>query len=639
MAGLKNRKKRKLAGVLVAALLCLLLVQERTPAVYAQEETRRVKVPIYHKHAGNSEQGGGCYGQELPHVHQGGEEQGGACYGKALYHVHEGDAQNGGGCYTRAQYHCHEGNSTEGGACYQALLHSHGQECQEAAVCVIDLTKGELIETYTAYCFAHKNHPHERSHGTETHRNCGAGKLQTIMTYCKTCGYMTPIHHSYQKIICGKEDGELEGYVLSCEQSEEEVIGFEPSCGRQEGDLEGYALTCGLILEGYGLSCGLQQGQLCGNLILQNETEGEAKEVVLSAALENVTGTLNRQGDFCWYGPSGESLGTGEQIRVDQNGTYKVCMLLQNQDVDQSSVQAEIVIGNVAEREESPTAAPTPTATSAPVGSPTPTVTSAPVGSPTPAASRSPIKDTDQEEPEATKGPGESLPTQAPGEQGEEKSPLPTPSQTPLPPSGTEQMPPGTEQEPPGAEGKNGNGQKIQMEETQKEAAEEPEREKVPIVKRERIERPAEERNAPAPEGAEPEKLSSVKAFFERPAVKIVTITTGSLLLIFGILSVLFYFRRSVRLYHDNGEGKFLFLERCFLHMERDGVAVTISKRASEGSLTNRYCIRPGLAGIGTGRKELLVHKGRGRLCVPVERKMIFVIPEESWGMDGAEDC
>ena len=79
MAGLKNRKKRKLAGVLVAALLCLLLVQERTPAVHAQEETRRVKVPIYHKHVGNSKQGGGCYGQELPHVHQGGEEQGGAC--------------------------------------------------------------------------------------------------------------------------------------------------------------------------------------------------------------------------------------------------------------------------------------------------------------------------------------------------------------------------------------------------------------------------------------------------------------------------------------------------------------------------------------------------------------------------------
>ena len=88
----------------MAALLCLMFVQERTPAVHAQEETRRVKVPIYHKHAGNSQQGGGCYGQELPHIHQGGEEQGGACYGKALYHVHEGDAQSGGGCYAGERY-------------------------------------------------------------------------------------------------------------------------------------------------------------------------------------------------------------------------------------------------------------------------------------------------------------------------------------------------------------------------------------------------------------------------------------------------------------------------------------------------------------------------------------------------------
>ena len=36
---------------------------------------------------------------------------------------------------------------------------------------------------------------------------------------------------------------------------------------------------------------------------------------------------------------------------------------------------------------------------------------------------------------------------------------------------------------------------------------------------------------------------------------------------------------------------------------------------------------------------SVLIHKGKGRLCVPVERKMIFVIPEENWGMDGAEDC
>ena len=285
------------------------------------------------------------------------------------------------------------------------------------------------------------------------------------------------------------------------------------------------------------------------------------------------------------------------------------------------------MIGNVAEREESPTATPVPTATLAPVGSPTPV------------ASKSPTKDTEQEKPEATKSPGESLPTQIPGEQeqGEEETPVPTPTQTPLPPSETEQTPPEAEQEPPEAGEKTGNGQKI--EEMKEETEEEPQREKVPIIKKEKIERPAEERNAPAPEGAEPEKISSVRAFFERPAVKIVTITTGSLLLIFGILSVLFYFRRSVRLYHDNGEGKFLFLERCFLHMERDGIAVTISKRAAESSLTNRYCIKPGLAGLGTGRKELLIHKGKGRLCVPMERKMIFVIPEENWGMDGAEDC
>ena len=53
--------------------------------------------------------------------------------------------------------------------------------------------------------------------------------------------------------------------------------------------------------------------------------------------------------------------------------------------------------------------------------------------------------------------------------------------------------------------------------------------------------------------GSAGEKKNSI---FDFPAVRVITITTGSLLLLACILFLLAYLRRSVKIYNDDGEGK-----------------------------------------------------------------------------------
>ena len=49
-------------------------------------------------------------------------------------------------------------------------------------------------------------------------------------------------------------------------------------------------------------------------------------------------------------------------------------------------------------------------------------------------------------------------------------------------------------------------------------------------------------------------KMPQRGGFFAQPAVKVITVTVSSLLLLSGLFALLFYLRRSVRVYNDDGE-------------------------------------------------------------------------------------
>lgn len=116
------------------------------------------------------------------------------------------------------------------------------------------------------------------------------------------------------------------------------------------------------------------------------------------------------------------------------------------------------------------------------------------------------------------------------------------------------------------------------------------------------------------------------RSFWKRPVVRLVSITLGSLLLFAGIFLLLFYLRRSVRLYNDNGEGKWLYLGRLLVHKEEEGYVVTIPEKLIEKAYTNRYEIRPGLFLLGKSEEELLVYGEERRAAVPLSREMIVML-------------
>jgi len=131
---------------------------------------------------------------------------------------------------------------------------------------------------------------------------------------------------------------------------------------------------------------------------------------------------------------------------------------------------------------------------------------------------------------------------------------------------------------------------------------------------------------APNTAAGQAERSKLFKGIFAIPAVRIITLTIGTLLILAGAFLLLLYIRRSVRLYNDDGEGRLVYLGRLSVRLEEDGYAVTISEKMEEKAYTNRYCIRPGLFRIGKAQQELLVYKGAERCTVCLEREMIVVI-------------
>lgn len=580
----------------LAAAICVLAGMSLT--VYGEEiKSQAVRVvinEIYHKHAGNSGEKGGCYSVPIAHEHQGDEKNGGPCYQMEVKHIHQGNENENGGCYTKPEYHQHQGDEYQGGACYEAVTHVHSDTCYQEERCIMNHTlTGGVLETWTERCFSHQETLYGRSAGIASHSSCGAEDEERFYRYCLACGTIAPTTHSYQKLVCQIEEGTVTGYQLSCAKDDKTIDRYVTECGFNELEREGYALSCTKTVEGYMTGCGLEENSLCGRMILTNETEGQAEQVTISACLEDITGGRLKPDvpAFEWRDEKGNPIGNEEKITVSENGRYSVTLRLKNRDVDEAGLKGSIVVDNILEVQSVATPSPVATPTSEP------------------AEQENPVPDTEGKETSET--------TEKNDESGEAArySPVPQISIVSQYTDVTE-----SKQVEPLPDNK------IKKNRKKAEALSSPAPVK-PSVKK-------ESRQIRVKENAAQEKIpyrvvreKKNTGFFDIPSVKIITVTGGVFFLLGGLLLLLFYLRNSVRIFNDDGEGKMVALGRCRVKTEGECYSVVITEAMVEKAFTNRYCIKPGLFLLGKKEgQELTVYKDTKGVSVDLKREMIIVI-------------
>ncbi len=586
-----RRCRRGIKCILSTAAVFFILAG--TPLlVYGSEETkentqmpREVITQIFHKHVGSSTQQGECYCVPISHQHEGNEKDGGTCYQTPVYHRHDGNENEGSGCYTKPVYHEHLGDEIQGGGCYEEITHSHITECYEKAECLMHhAPDGNILETWTDTCFGHGQTTFGKSKGTATHNDCGKGQEERIYRYCLTCGSVSPSTHSYQKLVCQTQEGTVTGYQRNCGKDETSIDGYTTDCGLEEAEIEGYSISCKKTVDGYGLGCGLTENQLCGRLIIRNETEGKAEKAVLSVHLEDLTGGRLKlcEPAYEWQDENGQLLGHGEKIEVNENGSYTVFVRLENKDVDKAGLYGSILIDNIEKVNSSQEPFPTQT----------------------PKAQATAVPEEDG---------NSSL-------EGDDSNSEETAAQIPQ-----------TGNRKEAAEGVE-EAEELSQSVVKTKKAFVPEKieaspfpEKSPVIK-ESQKVALEEYEALAERDVVKEEVKKPK-FFDMPAVRIIAVSGSVLSLMLALAMLFVYFRRSVRVFNDDGEGHMLFLGRCLVKYENDCYKVVISETMEEKACTNRYCIKPGLFRIGKKEgEEMMIIKGNKSVTSYLDKEMIVML-------------
>lgn len=555
---------------------------------------KEVVTEIRHKHAGKPEQQGGCYSIPVVHQHQGNEQTGGACYQTEIRHIHEGSESVAGGCYTKPEYHRHQGDEQTGGACYEAVYHVHSADCYQSQTCLVNhrLT-GPVLETWTDTCFDHQETSFGRAAGIASHGSCGLGEEERFYRYCLACGQIMPTTHAYQELVCQIDEGAITGYRLNCNKDDTTIERYTTECGFEESEREGYALSCTKTVDGYEHGCGFRENEPCGRIILTNETAGQSKQAVIGVRMEDLTGgRLKMQTPaFEWRNERGQILGNGEKITVNENGAYSVLVKLENKDVDEDSLMSSILVDNIGAA-----VIPTPTATAAT----TPVASSSPAAAQTPGATSAPGSDSGQEDSD--------------GQEENKQSPTPQKTMAPLNTNSGEGTDGGT------------YGGEIPEEAGKGKVKTKEEPAKAPLVK---TSRQVKARSNEAKEEGTYTVAEKKKdtGFLNLPAVKVITVTGSVFLLIMGSLLLWFYLRNSVRVFNDNGQNRMIFLGRCRVKREEANYEITITEAMEEKTITNRYCIRPGIFLVGKkDGEELVIHKGTKTVSVYLNKEMIAVI-------------
>lgn len=565
------KKSHKGVGKIVVVTAVVWLLTGLALPVHGEEYPRITITEIYHKHLGNSQEEGGCYQTAVPHHHQGEETTGGACYQTPVYHSHQGESSISGGCYTIPVYHQHQGNDNLEGGCYVPRYHQHEPDCYQTAECMVTYTLGDEIDSWYENCYNHGETMFVKTKAVASHANCDKGQVEVNLSYCKSCGFHSPTIHSYSKVICGMDEGALTGYELGCGKGGDTIEEYETSCGKSDTAVESYQLSCNQAIEGYALDCGLTEESPCGRLVITNETEGQQEQVRISARLEDFTnGRLQLEDEpYEWRNHRGDLLGIGEEIIVEENGTYSVVAKLKNQDVDEAGLRGSIIIANVF-RPQLP-ATPEPTTAGETTSDDEPASMDELIADSIPMFQ--PVTVIEMEEVKTEAGLEKKITLK---KETEEEYDIPDSIERPL------------------------KKETVSVVLPEKEAAEE------------------------ASYTIREQRKTSI---WNNPVVKIIAITAGVAIFLVGSMLLLLYFKCSVRIFNDNGEGKMVYLGRCVVRVEENEYAITIRNAMLEKTFTNRYCIKPDLFLLGKKEgQELIIYKEGHRIAVCLEKRMIVMI-------------
>lgn len=111
------------------------------------------------------------------------------------------------------------------------------------------------------------------------------------------------------------------------------------------------------------------------------------------------------------------------------------------------------------------------------------------------------------------------------------------------------------------------------------------------------------------------------------PAGKIISITSGTAILALLIGWLLFYLRRSVRVYNDNGKGTMRYLGRAAVELTEEGYCIHLTDKLVERAVTNRYSIRPDLFLLGKNSSwEVFIVKDGKKKAVYLEKEIRITI-------------
>lgn len=583
-------------------------------------QLRQVVTSIYHRHLGQADVQGGCYQQAVAHEHKGDEKTGGGCYTLPVYHQHVGSTA-GGGCYTQEVLHEHRGDESSGGDCYEPVYHEHEDGCYQEQRCNITNVGGEVISTRQDNCLQHGTTTFDTANGTSYHDSCGIGSEPAQLYYCHQCGFLPNLNHKYQALICSRE-GEITGYRKNCDR-EGEIEGYETGCGYAENEIERYQPDCGITTDGYALSCGLKEDQPCGRLILTSEIAEGGNRGTISVRLEDLSGGHLRLEDdpFSWSDEKGNVLGGGESLEVGENGNYQVSVRLKNKDVDEAGLRSSILVDGIG-KGGNPSAAPTGQPSARPSSKPSPVSTAKPTPSkdkPTeaPGTGGNDESGDQQEDDKEPDNPG-ATPSVSPGNGGGASLPLRKPEN-------------GKTDAGTGTDTKNGTG-RLKGKDSQNRGTEDgavsPSPRVTPVVTERQSGEVKARENMSAQKGRRnAAQVVKRNTLFDSPAVRMITLTAGTLFLLGGILAVLLYLRRSVALYNDDGEGRMVYLGRCPVRMEEEGYCIIITDAMIEKSCTNRYRIRPGIFRFGRDEEqEMIVYKEEKKAVVCFGKEMIVTI-------------
>ncbi|RKI92425.1 hypothetical protein D7V94_07085 [Parablautia intestinalis] len=635
---MKNKIKKKIEKIIKRAipfLAVLCLISGMSIPVYGTEKQEKAEerkenaaafrtnqapkvviTDIYHRHIGSPDTFGGCYQNPIEHVHQGSAQTGGGCYTKPVRHTHQGSEQTGGGCYGKEIPHEHQGNAADGGGCFSVpIKHEHQDSCYEERECTVSYMTVNVLSTETGRCFSgHGDTAFVRAEGIGTHDSCDIGTENTIIRYCQQCGFMAPTMHDYQTVICGKNEETVEGYKTGCGKEQDEIERYEPDCGYEENATEYYEPECGKDADGYGLACGLREDVPCGRLTVTNENQDTAEKVTLSVKLEDLTGGKLEPYDnpYIWRDENGNQAGSGDKIQVEKNGNYSVTLRLKNKDVDESGLTSKILVDNIWKADPQPSAS----AGAAP-----------------------------SEHPKASERPA---PAQSPAiseDSGHDPDPDNTPDNNPDPaPSGNGQTMPeinheNKQQEEDSGNKKSGNesavpekiratpvGRNTKAQEQKADSNPSPSITPFPKIMKETKKAELPKRQAMEEIRYKTGQTERKDSIFANPVVRIITVTAGVLILIIGILLWLLYLRNSVKVYNDDGEGRMIYLGRCLVRLLEDAYTIKITEAMVEKAYTNRYCIKPGLFGLGREDEALVIYKDSKNATAYISKEMIIVL-------------